>query len=138
MEKLMTIDYQINEYNVRHNIRNIRDFNYIAFSDEQWTKVSSKFGKRLPKNYSKNHYKIVVEATKVNPIVKLYYNAKTSEEYICIKLTPFEVMVSNNSDTIFKYNKLLTHDWHDILESVFGESYIQAKNKHYGIKPIEK
>ncbi len=134
----MTIDYQINEYNLRHNIRNIRDFNYLGFSDEQWDKVSSKFSRRLPKNYNKIHTKIVVEATKFNPIVKLYYTSKTNEEFMCIKLTPFEVMIAVNSDSIFKYNKLLTHDWHDILEGVFGESYAQAKNKHYGIKPIEK
>ena len=134
----MITNYKINDYNLRDNLKNIRDFNYLGFSDEQWLKVGARFNKRLPKGYNKAPYQLDIEATKVNPIIKMFFKSLTSEDYVCVKVTPYEVMVAVNSDDIFKYSKMITRDWHAILQDAFGESYEQAKNKHYGIKAIEK
>ena len=131
----MEILINFNEHNLRQNKKNIIDFNYLSFTENQWESIGQKLSKRFPRKYNKTPYKLVFEATKINPIVKMFFASKKGieEKYVCIKLTPFEVMVGKDSEEEFKYNKLLTHVWQDILQQNFGENYIEAKNKHYGI-----
>lgn len=132
----MIIDIKFNEYNLRTNIKNIKDFNYLSFNELEWQTIGAKLGKCLPKGY-KHPYKLDIEATKINPIVKMYFAFnENGSQIICIKLTPYEVMVSNHIDDRFKYNRRVTREWQSILQKAFGESYETAKNRHYGIKTL--
>lgn len=133
----MITDIIDNEYNLRTNIKNIKGFNYLGFSDELWEKIGIKFTRRLPKGFEKTPTRLEFEATKINPIVKMYFSSKEDEnEYRCIKLTPFEVMVADSNGAQFEYNRRITREWQRILQKVFGECYEQAKNQHYGIQTL--
>lgn len=133
----MNIIYIINEYNLRKNAKNIKQFNYLTFDDEQWENIGVRLSKLLPKEYNKP-CEITIEATKLNPIIKVMYKAQDSIiDSACIKLTPYEVMVKFNDDE-FKYSRALTKTWQTILLETFGAGYEDAKNLHYGIKTQRK
>ena len=133
----MIVTYKQNCNNLRKNMQNIKDFNYIKFSERQWKDVGARLNKHLPNKYCKKPYKLDLEATRVNPIVKMFFGLKVGGgDYICIKLTPYEVMVAENAENSFRYSRILTREWQSILQEVFGDAYEQAKNKHYGIQTL--
>ena len=130
----MILEFKLNEHNLRTNLKNIKNFNYLSFTESQWQEVAKVLSKGFPKGSSKTLYMVEIEPTKINPIVKMVFKDQDAEP-ICIKLTPYEVMKADGNN-IFKYNRTLTHRWHNILTKRFGESYENAKNKHYGIKTL--
>lgn len=128
----MIVEIKQNEYNLKDNIENIKDFNYLNFNDYKWISVAKILTSKFPKEYNRLPFNIEIHPTKRNPIVKMFFNGVNNEELICIKLTPYEVSISTNGS--LKYSRILTHKWQDILIKEFGEHYETAKNKHYGIK----